>query len=154
MIFIAVHEFVYPSGCIDKLNLSGIKWMGSIGNFQFHQRVLNSVDLHRFLCLNRRPGNKGMTVRHIPESDQSVTIRMYSFFHVSFILSSYFCSDKSLYSASQHLLPTVSGKTGAGYPGNGDLLLNKLISLYLQNQPLFQTGGKYRDTLPISNELP
>lgn len=57
-ILVALIEFVNTSGCINKLDFTGVERMGCIGNLHLYHWILNSVNIKSLFCRCTRAGNE------------------------------------------------------------------------------------------------
>ena len=78
---VSLVEHINAAGGVDDLGLAGVEGMRSVGNFNLHKRIFNTLDGYRLLCGGAAAGDEHIFVGHILESYKSVGFGMYTFFH-------------------------------------------------------------------------
>lgn len=81
MLFVAVAEFINPSGGIDKFHLTGIEGVGSSGDFQLYQRVFHAIDFDGFPGFCTGAGDEIVFRTHIFEYAGTVILGVDVFLH-------------------------------------------------------------------------
>lgn len=80
-VLVSLVEFVDSSGGVNELDFACVERVGCVGDLDFDNRILNSVNNEGLFCLRTRAGYEHGVVRHILESYKAVGFGMKSFFH-------------------------------------------------------------------------
>ena len=77
-----IHELINTSCSVHQFRFSRVKRMRRTGNFQFYQRISNTIYFDGFFGVYSRAGNELIAIRHIFKNHLTVTFRMNSAFHI------------------------------------------------------------------------
>jgi len=80
-VLVSLVEHIDATGGVNELHLARVERVGSVGNLQLHQRVLDAFDLDGLLGGGAATGDEDGVIRHILESYKTVGFGMDSFLH-------------------------------------------------------------------------